>query len=401
MEFVKNGSMLTPTGFRAGSSYCGLKRSCDKLDIAVLAAERDVEMTVAGVFTQNRFAAAPVKWCRSILPSDSIRAIAVNSGNANACTGEQGQRDAELMAETVAQIIGSRKEQVAVASTGIIGVPLPMDRVKTGLISACSELSDGFDAAENAAKAIMTTDTRPKYCALTVNTDQGKFSIGGMVKGAGMIAPDMATMLAFITTDVSAESADLRDVLTKCNSQTFNRISIDGDTSTNDSVFLAASGSSGLSLKYTQVKNNFRRALLKLMEYLAFELVRDGEGATKVIRVEVVGAGDNADAEKAARSVANSLLVKCAVNGEDPNWGRIICACGYSGADFLPEQVSLHIGETQILSGGMPTGKSAAAGMKEDVVTFRIALGEGSGKAVFHTCDMSKQYVELNADYHT
>jgi len=395
MEFIEGGSVLTPNGFRVGSSSCGLKRSEGADDIAILTG--DSELSGAGVFTRNAFAAAPVLWCRSVLPTDSLRAIVVNSGNANACTGAQGMENAGRMAKIAAELSGCKAEQVAVASTGIIGRPLPMDRVTEGIKEAYATLASENTAARKAEKAILTTDTRPKSCAARLECTGGSVSIGAMAKGSGMIAPDMATMLAFITTDISAGARALKDILSYCAGETFNRISVDGDTSTNDSVFLAASGKSGISLEDPGVRDKFIDAIYRITRELAMQIVADGEGATRVIRVHACGCGNKAEAVKVARAISNSSLVKCAAYGADPNWGRIVCAAGYSGAKFDPEDVDLFLGKVRVVQKGLPTGYDASEEMQKERIEIKICLGAGDGQATFWTCDMSERYVQINA----
>ncbi len=399
MEFIENGSILTPRGFSAGSAACGLKNGPETPDIALIVGED--KLSAAGVFTKNLFAAPPVLWCRAILPTDSLRAIAVNSGNANACNGQRGIKDTERMADIVAGLAGCRPVQVALASTGIIGRPLPLCKVEAGLRESYVSLSTDIRAARLAEKAIMTTDTRQKACAVSIRHGDVEAFIGGMAKGSGMIAPDMATMLAFITTDMSADAATLNDILSSCTKNTFNNINVDGDTSTNDSVFLAASGDSGLSLDNAAVRDRFCEALFALMRNLAIQIVSDGEGATKQIEIRACGCASQPDARLVAGSIANSLLVKCAINGEDPNWGRIICAAGYSGAGFAPDRVSLRLGDTLVVEDGCPTGKDASREMKSRMVKIEIDLGAGDEEATFWTCDISKRYVDINAEYTT
>ncbi len=398
MECIKDGSVLTPPGFRAGSSSCGLKETAGEPDIALLMGEE--ELSAAGVFTRNLFAAPPVAWSRSILPSDSLRAIAVCSGNANACTGAQGSRDAAQMAKTVASLAGCRPEQVGVASTGIIGRPLPMTRVEQGLREAFATLSAAGLSARNAEKAIMTTDTRPKSCAVRFECGGVPVSIGAMAKGSGMIAPDMATMLAFVTTDMPAGAHELHDLLKRCVEETFNMITVDGDASTNDSVFLVSSGRAAVRTN-AGAKRKFADALFHLMRDLSMQIAADGEGATKLIVVRASGARNRREAVKVAKSIANSLLVKCAVHGEDPNWGRIVCAAGRSGAKFDPGDAGLLLGDVRVLSNGIPTGENACEELKKDEVRIEINLGAGRAAASVWTCDLSKKYVEINADYHT
>jgi glutamate N-acetyltransferase/amino-acid N-acetyltransferase len=370
-------------------------------DLVIIEAYSDC--SAGGVFTTNRFAAPPVQWCRSILPADDLRAIVVNSGNANACTGQEGHNDVRTVAKKAARLTGCAERQVAVASTGVIGKPLPMDKLIDGIDRAHAVLSNDDNAARMAETAIMTTDKTPKACAATVEQGEGAFCVGGMAKGSGMIAPNMATMLAFITTDAEIAPPLLQEILSESVSRSFNRITVDGDTSTNDSVLLLANGSSGIRIDDSEqgLRDAFQDALDQVMVYLARAIVRDGEGATKLIEVQVSGAGSDSDAEKVARAVASSPLVKCAMNGEDPNWGRIICAAGYSGAEFDPENLTLKLGEVTVFQDGMPTGHEAAGALAGDEIKIRINLGGGGHHATMWTCDLSEEYVKINAKYHT
>ena len=400
MEIVEDGSILSPNGFRAGWAACGIKSTSGSPDVALIVS--DAPAAGAGVFTTNQFAAAPVQWCRSLLPSDGMRAIVVNAGNANACTGQRGLEDARATAELVAQMVGCEGRQVAVASTGIIGHPLPMDRLTEGVRAAHASLSPDQAAARGAERAIMTTDTRPKACAVRAEIAGQQFCIGGMAKGSGMIAPNMATMLAFLTTDVLAPATVLNRELKRSADATFNRITVDGDTSTNDSVLILANGASGAVVPASgRGAKVFRDALHCVMADLSRQLVRDGEGATKLIEITVSGARSTAQAETLARAIANSLLVKCAIHGGDPNWGRIICAAGYSGVKLDTEKVRLDIGSVTVFENGLPTGSDAASELAGEEVAIRLDLRAGNSQATILTCDLSKDYVEINAEYHT
>jgi glutamate N-acetyltransferase/amino-acid N-acetyltransferase len=277
-----------------------------------------------------------------------------------------------------------------------------MENLREGIRAAYAALSDDGDAARGAVRAIMTTDTHPKTCAVRAEVDDGAFCIGGMAKGSGMIAPNMATMLAFLTTDAQVPAGLLQDLLTQAADRTFNRITVDGDSSTNDSVLALASGASGVAVSQAGATGDaFRAALLYVMGSLSRQIVRDGEGATKLIEVTVVGARNEAQAETAARAIAESQLVKCAVHGGDPNWGRILCAAGYCGAELASERVQLSIGEVVVFEHGLPTGADAATQLAGDDVTVRLDLALGGGQATIWTCDLSKRYVEINAHYHS
>lgn len=394
------GGILSAAGFRAGAGRGGIKRAEGLADVALIVS--DGPAAAAGAFTTNRFAAAPVAWCRRILPSRDVRAIVANSGNANACTGEQGAADAEAMARTVAGLIGCRPEQVCVASTGVIGHPLPMDKIDDGILAAHANLSGRAEAARAAELAIMTTDTRPKAAAVRSSIGGKAFCVGGMAKGSGMIAPQMATMLAFVTSDASVEPRLLDQVLREAVAETFNRITVDGDTSTNDTVLALAGGASGVRVVPEGAElDAFREAVHAVLADLAEQVVTDGEGATKLVEVQVTGGASDRDAERAARAVAESQLFKCAVYGGDPNWGRVVCAVGYSGAAVEPRLVTAHIGDTCVFRGGVPTNVDAAGQMRGPRVTVRIDLGLGQGRATVWTCDLTERYVQINARYHT
>ena len=400
VELIPGGSILSARGFRAGSAACGIRTTKGLPDVALIVS--DGPATCAGVFTRNRFAAAPVRWDRSILPSRRLRAIVVNSGNANACTGERGMRDARATAALVARLVGCEKEQVAVASTGIIGRPLPMDRLRAGVRAAYGALSTDPTAARAAERAIMTTDTRPKSCAVRAEIAGRPFSVGGMAKGSGMIAPNMATMLAFLTTDVRVSPSALQRLVRCAAAVTFNCVTVDGDCSTNDTLLVMASGASG-----AQVPSGgpglaaFQSALRHVMEDLSRQIARDGEGATKLIEVTVTGARTAAQAKKAARAIADSPLVKCAVHGGDPNWGRIVCAAGYCGAQLEPARCALDLGSVRVFHKGIPTGASAASEVAGPEVRIVMHLGVGRARATVWTCDLSQRYVQINALYHT
>lgn len=400
MEIIENGSILSAAGFRAGAARCGIKKADGQPDVALIVC--DGPASGAGVFTTNSFAAAAVRWNRERLPADDVRAVVVNSGNANACTGERGERDVRRCAELVAELVECAPEQVCTASTGIIGHPLPMDRLEGGIREAHSRLSARPDDARSAELAIMTTDTRPKAAAVRSAVGGEPFHVGGMAKGAGMIAPHMATMLAFVTTDARVPAADLREFTREAAEDTLNRISVDGDSSTNDTALVLASGRSGVPVACDGPgAEEFRQALHAVMDSLALQMVRDGEGATKLIEVAVSGAADAEAAHRVARAVAESQLVKCAAYGADPNWGRIVCAIGYSGAAVRPERTSVHIGPVCVFRQGMPTGQDATGPMQAESIRVRIDLGMGAARCTVRTCDLTEQYVRLNAEYPT
>ncbi len=325
MEVIEGGSILSARGFRAGWSACGIKSAEGQPDVALIVSDRPA--SAAGVFTTNRFAAAGVEWDRTILPSEDLRAVVVNSGNANACTGERGRRDVREMAALVANLSGISPRQVAVCSTGVIGRPLPMEQVREGIRGAHAALSSDASAACGAARAIMTTDTHPKTCAVRTEVGGGAVCIGGMAKGSGMIAPNMATMLAFVTTDAQVPPAPLLGFLREAADRSFNRITVDGDSSTNDTVLVLASGASGVAVPESGAgAQQFRQALLHVMGDLSRQIVRDGEGATKLMEVTVSGARNDGEAQ-AARAEAQFLRA----HGRPRGMEKVECSVSKSG----------------------------------------------------------------------
>jgi len=397
MEEIEGG-VLAAAGFRTGSSRCGIKTAEGEPDVALIVS--DGPASAAGMFTTNKFAAAAVKWDRHLLPAEGIRAVVVNSGNANACTGRQGDADVQACASLVAELVGCGPEQVCVASTGIIGHPLPMAELMEGIRAAHTALSPESQAARAAERAIMTTDTQPKSTAVRSEIQGTAFHVGGMAKGAGMIAPHMATMLAFVTTDAAVPAPLLQQAVRAAVDRTFNRITVDGDSSTNDTVIVLASGASGAEVQEDGAGlREFEEALRATCQELSLRIV--AEGATKVIEVAVSGAADQRDADLAARAVAESQLVKCAAYGGDPNWGRIVCALGYSGAEVTSESCSINIGHTCVLDNGTRTGGDAARDMEGRRIAIAIDLGLGAGEARVWTCDLTDEYVRINAQYHT
>lgn len=388
-------------GFQAGGVKAGIKKS-GKDDLAVIYTEKAA--VVAGTFTQNLVAAAPVFVSKEVAKRGTARAIVVNAGCANACTGEQGLTDARLMALLTAEELGIGAEEVFVASTGVIGVNMPMDKVKKGIKAAVQALSaEGSDAA---SKAIITTDTYTKSGAFEFELGGKTVRIGGIAKGSGMIHPNMATMLCFITTDAAIDSALLQTALSKAIQTSFNMVSVDGDTSTNDMVVVMANGLAG-NAEITEENAEYAKffaALDALCVGLAQMVARDGEGATKFLTVNVTGAVDFEDAKKVAMAVAKSPLVKTAFFGEDANWGRIICAAGYAGARMDPDQTTVSIGGVDVFKDG--TGakfdeNALKAAMASHDITLDISLGLGEEKATVWTCDLSYEYVKINGEYHT
>jgi glutamate N-acetyltransferase / amino-acid N-acetyltransferase len=394
------GGVATPLGFRAAGISAGIKAS-GKPDLMLLVA--DAPAQVAAVFTTNKVVAAPVVVSRDHIARSGglARAIVVNSGCANACTGDAGMRDARQMTEDAARLIGCPTEQVLVSSTGVIGVALPMDKVRAGLPRAFAAL--GADQGAAAARAIMTTDLSPKEAARRVTIGGRGAAIGGMAKGAGMIEPMMATMLGFVTTDAVVPKPLLDRALREAVDDTFNAITVDGDSSTNDCVMLFASGASGAIVDDSSYAA-FRDGLTEVCRELALAIVRGGEGATKLVTVNVTGAASTEEARKAAKVIANSLLVKTAIHGGDPNWGRLICAAGRAGVAFDASRAAVTIGSLVLFKDGQPhddLAPAAADYLKGTELTIGVDLGSGSASSRVWTCDLSAEYVRINADYRT
>ena len=394
------GGVTAPKGFRAAGVFCGIKAK--GLDLALIVS--DAPAAAAGVFTVNRAQAAPVVVSRRNLAATSgnATAIVVNSGCANACTGGEGIRDAEAMAARTAATIGCTISEVLVASTGVIGVKLDMAKVTGGIAGAAAALTPG--GGGDAARAIMTTDPFPKEASVEIATAAGTFRVGGMAKGSGMIEPNMATMLAFVTMDASVEPELLQRALKAVADDTFNAITVDGECSTNDCVFALANGASGVRLgdgDYALLME----ALRHVCEPLAVGIVRGGEGATKLVTVRVTGAASNDDARRAARAIANSPLVKTAIHGGDPNWGRLVAVAGRSGSEFVLDGAAVRIGPVELFSGGVPHDErspQAAEYLKGDNLVVEVDLGTGGqGTSQMWTCDLSAEYVRINAEYRT
>lgn len=396
------GGIAAPKGFAAAAVHCGIKASASALDLAVLAA--DAPSTAAALFTTNLAQAAPVTLSRQHIErtNGTARAVVVNSGCANACTGAKGLAHARQMAMETAAALGCAPEEVLVASTGVIGVSLPIDRVVGGIRRAVASLSDR--SGSDAARAIMTTDPFPKEHAVTVQTPRGSFTVGGMAKGSGMIEPKMATMLGFLTTDARVSAVVLRTALQLSARDTFNAITVDGECSTNDSLFALASGKSGVVID-EDLYPALVEGLLSVSRELAIGIVRGGEGATKVIAVTVSDARSIEDARQVARTIANSPLVKTAVHGADPNWGRIVAAAGRSGVAFDINRLTVHVGGTLLFEQGLPHDESApiaAEHLKHNAVQIDLNLGSGGGiAATIWTCDLSAEYVRINGEYRT
>ncbi len=394
--------VTAPRGFVAAGVHCGLKK--EKLDLAIIASTAAEPATVAGVFTRNQVQAAPVLYCREVAAGGRARAIVANSGNANACTGESGLADTWAMAACTGAALEIDSEHVLVASTGVIGVPLPMPTVLAGIDLAAAEL--GPDGGQRAAEAILTTDTRPKIDALRLELAGGEVTLGGIAKGAGMMAPDMATTLAFVTTDAKVAPAALDLALRRAVEPTFNSVTVDGDTSTNDSILVLANGAAGVEVASADDLERFTDALERLLGRLAVALIADGEGANRVIEVRVGGARTDAAARQVATTIANSPLVKTAYRTGQPNWGRFMGAIGRSGVDVVEHRIAIAVsaaGErVEVVSGGLgvtddlePLGRAMLA----DHSVLHVDLGLGSGRWTVWTCDLSEGYIQINASY--
>lgn len=401
MKQIDGGITAVP-GLRATGVHAGLKPDIEK-DVALIAA--DIPAVAAGVFTKNRVCAPVVLVCRENISDGRAQAIVVNSKNANACTGEVGMQNARQMASLVGESLGIDPSLVLVASTGVIGQQLPMDKISHGIRLAAPALEP--DGGHDAALAIMTTDTVPKEIAVEFEVGGKTARIGGMTKGAGMIAPNLATMLAFLATDVSIASEPLQQALRESAAKSFNRMTIDTDSSTNDTVLIMATGTAGnpeISETTGDAYEAFREGLDFACIELAKKIARDGEGATKLVEVVVNGAKDEVEGEMAARAIAESPLVKTAVFGTDANWGRIMMAAGKSGAEFDPYQVNVWLSGYQLVQDGMDAGfdeDRATALFSEDTVTITVDLNAGEASVTMWTCDYSHDYISINADYRT
>lgn len=403
---VIKGGVAAPKGFAVAGVRCGIKRK--RKDVALIACTAG-DAAAAGVGTLNFVCASSVTRNREMLKATGghIRAIVVNAGNANVSTGDQGVRDNAEMAEIVAEALTTTPDKVLTASTGIIGHPLPMEIVRTGIRDAVSQLDSTPEAAANAAEAIMTTDTFPKEYAVAFDLHGVTVHIGGIAKGSGMIAPNMATMLTFLTTDIAITPAALDTLLRKAVDVSFNCITVDSDTSTSDQCLILASGAAGnpeITDPDSPEGKAFAVALNQICIHLAKEVVRDGEGATKLVTVHVTGAPNNEGARRVARSIAESPLVKTALFGNDPNWGRLMMAAGKAGVPFDPHLVTASLAGTLVFQHGQPTRFDAAAlseAMKAKELDIHLDLGAGDATATVYTCDFSYDYVKINAEYHT
>jgi glutamate N-acetyltransferase/amino-acid N-acetyltransferase len=392
-----------PLGFRLAGMYCGVKRDTSRNDLALIVSDRPA--TAAGVYTSNLVCAAPVTLDRSRTPSERIRAVVVNSGNANACTGERGLRDAAEMARLAAEACGAQPDEALVLSTGVIGEFLPLDKIGPGIQAVAKLLGSDEAALLAAARGMMTTDTVEKLAGRTLSLDGRTVQITGMCKGAAMIGPNMATMLGVILTDAPLAPADAQAALKAAVDESFNCVSVEGHMSTNDTVLLLANGAAGGGRLAGKDREAFAQALAEVCAELARAIPADGEGATHLITLEISGCATRDDAMQIAKTVANSALVKTAIHGADPNWGRIVSAAGYAGIPFAPTGVSLHVNGFLLYQSGAPvkfdaqTVSQSIASQRETLVQLRFS--EGSAKIRFWTSDLTAEYVRLNADYHT
>ncbi|MBN2308980.1 MAG: bifunctional glutamate N-acetyltransferase/amino-acid acetyltransferase ArgJ [Candidatus Hydrogenedentes bacterium] len=406
-----DGGVTAPAGFRASGVRAGIKPSSKKEDCALIVS--DAPAAVAGVFTRNLMRSACVEWDIERCRAGHARAYFINSGNANAATGAPGAADVRATAGMVAEGLGLAADEVCISSTGVIGVPLPMDRIAEGVKGCIAALPDA-DAADDArasggadaARAIMTTDTVPKEMAVEVALSAGTVRIGAIAKGAGMIAPNMATMICAITTDAAVEPKPLADLVYRAATVSFNQMCVDNDTSTSDTVLCLANGRAGVGPLEPGSADfeAFAEAFIAVCRETAKNLVRDGEGASKFVEIVVSGAASDGDAKTVARAVAVSQLCKTAFFGEDPNWGRFACAAGYAGVAFEPGRLAMWIDEVQLMAGGQAAEyreEDAAAVMQRPEFQLRIEIGDGPGRAEFWTSDLSHEYVTINADYRT
>ena len=396
-----NAGVTFPKGFKAAGVKAGIKKS-GNLDLAMIYTEK--EASIAGVFTQNAVAAAPVVVSRAHVATGSAHAVVANAGCANACTGETGLANANKMAELAAKELGCDASDVLVGSTGIIGVNLPMDKVEAGIKAAAAELSD--KGSQNAGNAIITTDTYSKACSCEVMLGGKAVRFGAIAKGSGMIHPNMATMLCYITTDAKISSPLLQKALSSIVEVSFNMISVDGDMSTNDTVLVLANGQSEAAeiLEDTKEYEIFYHTLEKICQELSKRIAADGEGATKFLTINVTGTKSFADAKTIAMSVAKSPLVKTAFFGQDPNWGRVICAVGYAGVPMVPEKTVIKFGDVTVYANGLGAEydeEKLAKVMAEHDIVINIDMGLGQESATVWSCDFSYEYVKINGEYHT
>ncbi len=402
---IIDGGITAPKGFKAASDHVGIKKA--KKDMVLIAS--DCLATVAACFTKNIVKAAPVVWDEKIVEKgNKVKGIIVNSGNANACTGQKGFDDVKEMSETFGNLLGCSTDEVLVCSTGVIGVNLPMDVIKSGIEKVYSQMGYDKESGLSAAEGILTTDTFTKTIAVEIEISGKTVTIAGMAKGSGMIHPNMATMLSFVTTDVAISKEMLQKALSESVIDTYNMISVDGDTSTNDTILVLANG---LAQNEEIISDNedfikFKSALNSINKKLAIDVARDGEGATKLMEVTVKGASTDENARKIAKSIVSSTLFKAALFGEDANWGRVLCAMGYGGGEFDPLGVTITFkskgGEILLMEDGKPISfdeEKASAVLKPKDIYIFIDLKEGENSAVAWGCDLSYDYVKINGDY--
>lgn len=400
---MANKTITAPKGFTAAGLRCGIKKS-GKLDLALIYCPTGAK--VAAVFTTNAIQAAPVTVCKVHVQSNPIYAAIINSGNANACTGKKGLAAAKIMCGKVAKELQIDAEKVLIASTGIIGHQLPITKITTGIASAAESLSDSQEAGLNFAKAIMTTDTRAKQVAQTIDIQGHTITIAATAKGAGMIGPNMATTICIVTTDAAISRPLLGKAFKNAIGISLNRLTVDGHQSTNDTAMILASGLAGNKTitKQDAAYGRFCQALSGVCSDLAKQMALDAEGATRMFKVVIEGAAKKEDAFKAARAVANYDLVKCAVHGSDPNWGRIVCAVGSSGVKLDPAKLSCKIGDIFVFRNGKPTNfdaKQVSLVISKKEHTITVDLNVGKYHDFCYGCDLSREYVHINADYHT
>jgi len=394
---------LLPKGYRVAGVHAGIKRNPTREDVALVISDRPA--AAAGVYTTNLVFAAPVAYDRARTPGEGFRAVVINSGNANACTGEHGLRDAAEMARLGLAVCGAKADEALVMSTGVIGEFLPLDKVAGGVRACAERLSTSEEALITAARGMMTTDTVHKLASQSVTIGGRQLQITGMCKGAAMIAPNMGTMLGLVLTDAPISAADLQGMLAAVVEDTFNCISVDGHMSTNDTVLLLANGAAGGDRLSGRQLAQFQTALHEVCASLARQIPADGEGATHLIRIDIEGCSTTAAARQIAKSIADSALVKTAIAGADPNWGRIVSAAGYAGIPFNPAKVELSVNGFLLYRGGTPVTHDAtrvSASIKENRETaIELTFQEGPASARFWTTDLTAEYVRLNADYHT
>lgn len=392
-----------PQGFRLSGVHCGIKRNPDKPDLSLIVSDRPA--TAVGVFTQNLVHAAPVALDRQRTPTDRFRVLVINSGNANACTGDRGLADARQMATLAAAVCNVDASHALVMSTGVIGVFLPLEKIELGIRTASKQLDNSEESLVLAARGMLTTDTVHKLSGRTIEVDGRSVRITGMAKGAAMIGPRMATMLSVIMTDAALDPATAKSLLTSVADETFNCISVDGHMSTNDTVLLLANGAAGAAPLSGESLTAFGRALLEVCTELAKSIPNDGEGCTHLVTIDVLGCADKAAARRIAKTVAESPLVKTAIAGADPNWGRIVSAAGYSGVAFDPGKVDLDVNGVRLYQQGAPIAfdkPAVAESIRSQRDTHvRLMFGEGDATARFWTTDLTPEYVRLNADYTT